>query len=81
MASGVVAVGTNVGETGNVIGDTGVVVEASNPQALAAACIRVLEMPAESRLMLGKKARERIIRHFDIHAVFEQYVQTWGSAP
>ncbi len=81
MASGVVAVGTDVGETGNVIGDTGLVVEASNPQALADACIQVLQMPAESRLMLGRRAHERIMSHFEIHAVFEQYARAWDEAP
>ncbi len=81
MACGVVAVGTDVGETGNVIGDTGLVVTASNPQALAAACIRVLEMPAEARRALGERAHNRIMRHFDIYAVFQQYVKAWDEAP
>lgn len=81
MACGVVAVGTDVGETGNVIGDTGFVVEASNAPALAAACMRVLQKPAETRMVLGSVARKRIRSHFDIHAVFERYAQAWDEAP
>jgi glycosyltransferase involved in cell wall biosynthesis len=79
MACGVVAVGTDVGETANVIGDTARVVEASNPQALAAACIKVLNMPDESRHALGRRAHERIMSHFDINAVFKQYAQAWDD--
>lgn len=81
MACGVVAVGTDVGETGNVIGDIGIVVKASDPQALADACIRVLGMPVEARQALGAKAQQRIMSHFDIHAVFEHYARAWDEAP
>jgi len=80
MACGVVAVGTDVGETRNVIGDTGFVVAPSNPDALANACISLLEMPAEERRVLGVKAHERIMSHFDINAVFKQYAQIWDDS-
>lgn len=81
MASGVVAVGTDVGETGNVIGDTGEVVPPSDPKALAAACLRILGLSAEERSALGERAHDRIMRQFDIHAVFEQYVRAWDESP
>jgi len=80
MACGVVPVGTDVGETGNVIGDSGYVVQKSDPAALANACIEVLSMPLGARHALGAKARERIMTHFEIHAIFELYREAWDEA-
>ena len=73
MSCGVPCVSTNVGDSANIIGDTGIIVPPNNPEALAKAWLDLLSMTPEKRAELGAKARRRIEERFSISKVVENY--------
>jgi glycosyltransferase involved in cell wall biosynthesis len=73
MAAGVPCVGTDVGDTGWVIGATGRTVPPRNPVALADALIEMVQMNATDRAALGAAARQRIHDRFELTNVVAQY--------
>ena len=79
-------VATDVGDSGYIIGDTGLIVEARNPARLAAAWERILATE-ESLANLGRKARERIVLNFTIgeyvarHAAIYRAAVSGGKLP
>jgi len=73
MACGVPCVVTDAGDSALIVGDTGRVVPVKNPEALAAACLELINMPVQERLELGKRARERIERNFNLPVVISRY--------
>ncbi len=77
MASGVPCVVTDVGDSRDLVGDTGRVVPPKDPEALAAGWLELVEMGGEGRKRLGAAARERIVERFSIAAVAEQYRRTY----
>jgi glycosyltransferase involved in cell wall biosynthesis len=72
MASGVPCVVTDVGDAGELVGDTGIVVQPRNPDALASAIEQLLGSP-DHMAELGRSARERIATHYSIRAAVEHY--------
>ena len=66
-------VATNVGGVGELLGDSGILVPSKNPQALADAMLRIMQMPEADRAAMGKAARARIIQHFDINAKADEW--------
>lgn len=64
MACGVPCVVTDVGDSALIVGETGNVVSAKDPEALARAWQRMLSMSPAERRALGAKARDRILTHF-----------------
>ena len=66
MAAGLPCVGPAVGDVVDLIGDTGIVVPASDPDALAAGWEAVLSLDRSRRLDMGQSARERIRRRFSL---------------
>lgn len=88
MACGVPCVGTDVGDTGWVIGSTGVVVPPCDAPALAAALIELAELGEDGRRALGRAAQDRVDRHFalpavvgDYTALFRKYARPSWPAP
>lgn len=73
MLCGVPSVSTDVGDSANIIGDTGIIVPPNNPEALAKAWLDLLGMTSEQRTELGLKARRRIVDKFSISKVVEKY--------
>jgi len=73
MSCGVPIVSTNVGDSANIIGNTGIIVPPNNPEALAKAWFDLLVMTPEQRVELGMKARQRIVEKFSISKVVEKY--------
>jgi glycosyltransferase involved in cell wall biosynthesis len=73
MSCGVPCVGTAVGDVPHLIGDTGEVVPPSDPDAVAAAIIRLLSLPEPDRRALGARARQRIIDNFSLDRVAKRY--------
>jgi glycosyltransferase involved in cell wall biosynthesis len=64
MACGVPCVATNVGETADLIGNTGIIVEPRHPEELAAGWKTLLLMPESERSTLGKAASIRVQDRF-----------------
>lgn len=64
MACAVPCVVTDVGDSAWIVGDSGVVVEPNNPEALAAGWLLCL---SQERHELGGQARERILENFSVN--------------
>jgi glycosyltransferase involved in cell wall biosynthesis len=69
MACAVPVVATDIGDTRWVMGETGHLVPPRDPQALAKACLEILESGVTQDLA----ARERIERHFSLTSVLGQF--------
>jgi glycosyltransferase involved in cell wall biosynthesis len=74
MACGVPCVVTDVGDCANLVGDTGIVVPPRDPVALARAWERCLGMDLEE---MGKRARERIVKHFTVDRMVDETVKVF----
>jgi len=70
MACDVPCVATAVGDTAEIIGDTGLVVSPREPAALAAACLQILAKPPAGQ-------RQRIIDLFSLDLMIERYKQLY----
>jgi glycosyltransferase involved in cell wall biosynthesis len=73
MACGVPCAVTDVGDSAEMVGNTGEVVPPRDPQALALAWRRLLEAGEQRRRELGKAARLRIEENFDLAGVVRRY--------
>ncbi len=73
MACAVPCVVTDVGDSSSIVGKTGIAVPPRNPEALANAWQKLVEMGSDNRSELGKAARDRIQENFDIRHITEQY--------
>lgn len=73
MASGVPCVVTDVGDSAFIVGDTGLTVPSRDHEALAAGWRALLNESAESRTWRCRAARARILEHFTLKAVAEQF--------
>ncbi len=74
MATGVPCVATDVGDSRDIIGDTGIMVRPRDEEVLAAALERIIVMPPKERHALGAAARARIESNYSLPAVVDQYV-------
>jgi len=73
MACGTPCVVTDVGDSARIVGNTGRVVPAEDPQALADAWEFLLAGDPSSRKQLGQAGRNRIQHSFDLDAIVERY--------
>lgn len=71
MSCGIPCIATNVGDCAALIDDTGFVVPAQNPQALAEMILRFINL--ETKQNLSFKARQRIINHFSLEKMINRY--------
>jgi glycosyltransferase involved in cell wall biosynthesis len=79
MACGVPCVVTDVGDSATVVGDTGRVVAARDPAALAHAWRGMLGAPLGTRERLAAAARRRIESEFDIASVANRYLTLYNE--
>jgi glycosyltransferase involved in cell wall biosynthesis len=73
MACGVPCAVTDVGDSALIVGNTGIVVPARDPEALADGLSRLLALGPERRRQLGRAARRRIIEHYSLPGIVRQY--------
>jgi glycosyltransferase involved in cell wall biosynthesis len=73
MACGVPCVVTDVGDSADIVGDTGIVVPPGNSEKLAAGWEELLSMGDDRRRELGERARERIMKRFELGIVVKQF--------
>jgi len=73
MACAVPCVVTDVGDARRIVGDTGIVVAPRDPEAMADAWGRFLDMGRDRRRALGEKARQRIQETFSIDRVVARF--------
>ena len=79
MASGLACVATNVGGSAEVLagGACGVLVSPNNVEQLADAIIHLVSNPNEMK-RLGMLARHRVVDHYSLDAVGEQYIELYS---
>lgn len=73
MACGVPCVATDVGDSGYIIGDCGVVVKPRDSESLASGIESLLTLSPSEREALGRQARSRIENDFDLTVIVERY--------
>lgn len=73
MACKVPCVVTDVGDSADIVGDTGRVVAAGDMNELARELVAMLELPAAEKVALGEKARHRVAANYEIGRVAGQY--------
>lgn len=73
MASGVVNIVTDVGDSARLVGDTGQVVPPADPKALGRAIARMGALPAQERKARAQACRERIREQYSLPAIVERY--------
>lgn len=73
MSCGVPCVVTDVGDSGHIVGPTGLVVPPRDAEALAQAWERMLDRGREQLLQTGLEARQRIQDHFDLPRIVDRY--------
>ena len=79
MACGVPCVVTDVGDSGIIVDDTGVLVPPRNPSALASGWRQLLTMDTKERRELGQRARKRIQDNYEIHDVERRFSKVYSE--
>jgi glycosyltransferase involved in cell wall biosynthesis len=72
-------VATDVGGVRDLVGETGVIVQARDSNALAAAMLGMMSRPEEERAAMGRAARERICSKFSIDAKVDEWEALYRS--
>jgi glycosyltransferase involved in cell wall biosynthesis len=79
MAAGVPCVATNVGDSEEIIGETGIVVPPRDTDALTAGIEKLIMMTSEERRTLGGAARFRIKEKYDLDLIVDQYTNFYSG--
>lgn len=79
MSCGVPCVVTDVGDSARIVGKTGLVVPPNDPEALAEAWEKLIDIGVEERKKLGTKARKRIIDCFELSLIVRKYEEFYSS--
>ena len=80
MACGVPCVVTDVGDSAEIVGETGRVVQPGDMEGLARHVQQLLCMPEEARARLGQKARARVEANYEIGYVTLLYEEFYEHA-
>ena len=73
MACGVPCVVTDVGDSAEIVGDTGRVVSACDMISLARELINVLSFTSDAKSAIGVRARKRIENNYEIGCITKLY--------
>jgi glycosyltransferase involved in cell wall biosynthesis len=79
MSAGVPCIATDVGDTRDLVGDTGIVVPAEDPAALCEAMVRLANEGTDARAARSVAARARIVRDFSIDAIARRFEDVYDD--
>ncbi len=79
MACGVPCVATDVGDSGSLVGDTGLCVAPRDAEALAQAIVKLISAGPECRRQLGAAARRRVEEQFSLPEIVSRYEALYGK--
>lgn len=79
MACAVPCVATDVSDSAEILGSTGLTVPPGDAEALAAAWQLLLEKTPTERKQLGQEARNRVIARYGMQAMVQQYEALYRS--
>lgn len=77
MACETPCVVTDVGDSAFIVDESGMVVPADNPDALATAILKMAQLSPAERRLLGKQARDRIQSKFSLLVVVRKYEELY----
>jgi len=77
MSCGVPCAVTDVGDSSWIVGETGFVVPPREPNALATAWGKMIDLGSAPRMQLGAAARQRITAHFSLSTIVRQYEELY----
>lgn len=77
MATGLVCVATDVGDSADILGNTGVIVQPRNEDALAQGLLAMLSLSEEERRVLGQFARTRIETNYALPRIVARYADLY----
>jgi len=73
MACGIPCVVTDVGDSRRLLGDAGIVVSPARQEEMAQAVVRILEMDASDRVLLGLSGRHRVEQMYGVSQMVARY--------
>jgi glycosyltransferase involved in cell wall biosynthesis len=79
MSAGLAPVATDAGDSGLIVGDTGPVVPARDPAALAAAMTALAALDGYTLTKRGAAARARIIEHYRLPLAISRFEELYRS--
>ncbi|MBW8309554.1 MAG: glycosyltransferase [Candidatus Paracaedibacteraceae bacterium] len=79
MACGVPCVVTDVGDSALAVGETGMIVQPADPNALTQAILKIIEYP-EKLPAWGQQARQRIEENFSLATIVKQYETAYSHS-
>jgi glycosyltransferase involved in cell wall biosynthesis len=79
MACGLAPVATAVGDACALVGDTGLIVPARQPAALAAAVKQLLDEPAASKRARREAARRRIVADYSLARMIQRFGELYSA--
>ena len=81
MSCECVVIATDSGGVKGAVGDCGFVCGPRDPVALADNLYRAIQLPAEERSSLGKRARARVIEHYSLDSMAKRYLAIYQGTP
>ncbi len=78
MACEIPCIVTDVGESGNLVADTGKIVPKENSDALATACVEMISMGSNKRRQLGMSARRRVSSQYSMQKCVDSYKELYA---
>jgi len=79
MATGVPCVATDIGDSREIVGDTGIIVPPRSPDQLALAILALASKGTGERAELSVRARRRVEKNYSLASVVRQYETIWNN--